>query len=166
MTPKNFGRQERNFSIDRKYTVEDKYATANNVDRTHDLFILQDGKEVLKSFTFKPGERKPFPQDRAIKMLRAECFIVRNSRNHQIMLRGEAGDNPGERTVVVQPHELVVPVTAVLKDYLAQIAATLPEWEKVLGRDMGSWSREDLEEFVISKSMADAGAITVIDQTV
>lgn len=133
----------------RTYTVEDANAARHHVARTHSIKVpIGRGKMDFREFTFKPGEHKEMPQEQALLFLEIDpSFVVRNSRG--AIIRPRSHKSPGDRLVEVKAHEMVVPLTAVLKTYLVEIAQTLPGGERFAGNPE-SFPREEIEEFIIT----------------
>lgn len=110
------------------------------------------GKDELKSFTFEPNTPLEMPQDYALRFLEIDpAFIVRNSKGAIIRPRNQA--DPKDRVVTVKPHEMVVPLTAVLKQHLFEIAQTLPGGDRYTSVE--KVDREELEEFIITGGKVD-----------
>lgn len=137
------------------YTVEDTNAGLFHKKKVHTIAIPQaNGKFQHKEFSFAPNERKKMSQETALLFLDiSSAFRVRNSKD-QIVRPRRSGKGEGERTVTLKQHELVVPVTAVLKEALYDIARNLPGGESRF-TDWAKTNREDLEEFIISGGLID-----------
>lgn len=133
-----------------QYTVEDLNATQFNKKKRHEIAVPQpSGKLQIHKFEFHPGRPTKMPQEIALLFLDiAPTFRVRNSRG-QIVRPRKFGSGT-DRTVVLRPHELAVPVTGVLKEYLHEIARAMPGGLEKVPADNRDISRQDLEEFVIS----------------
>lgn len=116
--------------------------------KTHTIAVPgKGGKDVKQDFTFNPGERKSLAQDIALRFLEIDpAFVVRNT-NDQIIRPRHMGD-PKDRMVLVKAHEIVVPLTAVLKTHLFEIARELPGGDR--WNSVDTLNREDLEEFIIT----------------
>lgn len=113
-----------------------------------------NGKVQLKPFTFKPGMALKMPQEVALLFLDvAPSFRVRNTRG-QIVKPRKFGKGE-DRNVTLKPHEVAVSVTQVLKPVLYDMAKAMPGGAERFTKEAGIYSREELEEFVISGGKVD-----------
>lgn len=132
------------------YTVEDENATSFNKVKQHSIPVPQpNGKVQNKTFTFRPGEPLKMLQEHALLFLDiSPAFKVRNSLGQ--LVRPRKFSKGETRTVTLKPHEVVVPVTHVLKGVLHEMARMIPGGAERFTKDEGFYKRHELEEFIIS----------------
>lgn len=132
------------------YTVEDMNCKKSNKPKVHEIKVPSGapGKFTLKQFRFHPGKTLSMSQEEALIFLEIDrSFRVRNSNGQIVRPRYSSTD--GNRTVTLKQHEMVVPVTAVRKEHLYDVARQMPGGRERF-KDYGAVNRVDLEEFIVA----------------
>lgn len=145
-----------------QYSVEDLNASEKKKTKVHQIKVPQaNGRYQIRAFTFKPNTPVKMTQSEALIFLDIDpCFRVRNTKGQIVRPRRAA--QKGDREVIVAPHEVVVPVTAVLKEALYEMARSMPGGDKRF-TDYSSAQRPDLEEFIISGGVVEEDDADKID---